>query len=39
MYKKCGHVRIFGYSDSGYADDQGDRKSATRHCTFENLVT
>ena len=27
VYRKCGHVRISGYSDSGYAGDRGDRKS------------
>jgi len=27
LYKKHKHVRIFGYSDSGYAGDKGDRKS------------
>jgi len=25
LYKKHEHVRIFGYSDSGYAGDKGDR--------------
>jgi len=41
LYRKHGYIRIFGYSDSGYADDKGDRKSITRYCTFggENLVT
>ena len=41
MYKKQEHVCIFGYSDSGYAGDKGDRKFTTGHCTFirENLVT
>ena len=41
LYKKHGHVRIFGYSDSGYASDKGDRKSTTGYCTFVggNLVT
>ena len=40
LYKKHKHVRIFGYSDSGYAGDKGDSKS-TDYCTFvgENLVT
>jgi len=34
------HVRIFGYSDSGYAGDRGDRKSTAGYCTFVggNLV-
>ena len=41
LYKKHGHVRIFGYSDSGYAGDKGDRKSTTGYCTFVggNLVS
>ena len=25
LYKKHGHIRIFGYSDLGYASDKGDR--------------
>jgi len=29
VYRKHGHVRIFRYSDSGYAGDRGDRKSTT----------
>ena len=29
MYKKYGHVHIFGYSDSGYAGGKGDRKFTT----------
>ena len=35
------HVRIFGYSDSGYAGDRGDRKSTAGYCTFVggNFVT
>ena len=38
MYKKHGHVRIFRYSDSGYA---GDKRVITGHYTFvgRNLVT
>jgi len=41
LYKKHGHVCIFGYSDSGYVGDKGDRKSIIDYCTFvgENLVT
>jgi len=41
LYKKHGHVRIFGYSDSGYAGDKEDRKSTTGYCIFigGNLVT
>ena len=41
LYMKYGHVRIFSYSDSGYAGDKGDRKSITGYCTFVggNLVT
>ena len=41
VYKKHGHVRISGYSDSEYAGDRGYRKSTTGYCTFvgENLVT
>ena len=41
VYKKHGHVHISGYSDSGYADDQGDRKSTTGYCTFVggNMLT
>ena len=27
MYRKHGHVRISGYSDSGYAGHRGDMKS------------
>jgi len=34
LYKKYEHVRIFGYSDSGYADDKRDMKSTTGYCTF-----
>jgi len=29
VYMKHGHIRISGYSDSGYAGDQEDRKSTT----------
>jgi len=41
LYKKYEHVRIFDYSNSGYAGDKGDKKSTTSYCTFigENLVT
>ena len=41
VYKKYGHVHIFGYSDSEYAGDRGDRKSTTKYYIFvgENLVT
>ena len=41
LYKKHGHVCIFGYSDLGYAGDKGDRKSTTGYCIFVggNLVT
>jgi len=41
LYKKHGHVHIFGYFDSGYASDKGGRKSITSYCTFVggNLVT
>jgi len=41
LYKKHGHIRIFGYSDSGNACDKRDRKSTSRYCTFVrgNLVT
>jgi len=41
LYKKHGHVRIFGYSDSGYVGDKGDRKFTTGYCTFVggNMVT
>ena len=41
VYRKHGHVRIFGYSDSGYAGNRGDKKSTTSYCTFVggNLVT
>jgi len=41
LHKKHGHVRIFGYSDSGNAGDKGDRKSTTDYCTFTGgiLVT
>jgi len=34
VYRKYGHVHIFGYFDSGYAGDRGDRKSTTGYCTF-----
>ena len=41
LYKKHEHIRIFGYSDSGYTSDKGDIKSITSYCTFigGNLVT
>jgi len=41
LYKKHEHVHIFGYSDSGYDSDKGDRKSTTCYCAFvgQNLVT
>ena len=41
LYKRYEHVRIFGYSDSGYEGDKRDMKSTTGYCTFvgENLVT
>ena len=41
LYKKHEHVRIFGYSDSGYVDDKGGKKFTTDYYTFvrENLVT
>ena len=41
VYRKYRHVHISEYSDSGYAGDQGDRKSTTDYCTFvgENLMT
>jgi len=41
IYKKYGHVFIFGYSDLGYAIDKRSRKFTTGYCTFvgENLVT
>ena len=40
VYRKHEHVRIFGFSDSDYAGDRGDKKS-TSYCTFVrgNLVT
>ena len=34
VYRKHGHVHISGYSDSGYAGDQEDRKFTTDYCTF-----
>jgi len=34
LYKKHEHVHIFGYSDSGYDSDKGDRKSITCYCAF-----
>ena len=34
LYKKHGHVHIFGYSDSGYADDKIDKKSTTGYCNL-----
>jgi len=41
VYRKHGHIRISGYSDSKYAGDREDRKSTTIYCTFVegNLVT
>jgi len=41
LYKKHVHIRIFGYSDLGYAGDKEDMKSTTGYYTFieENLVT
>jgi len=41
VYKKHEHVHIFGYSDSVYAGDRGDRKFTTGYCIFvgDNLVT
>ena len=41
LYKKYGHVHIFGYSNLGYAGDKGDRKSTIGYCIFVggNLVT
>jgi len=41
LYKKHGHVRISGYSDSDYARDKGDMKSTIGYRIFvgENLVT
>ena len=41
LYKKREHIRIFGYSDSGYDCDKRDRKPTTSYCTFigENLIT
>jgi len=41
LYNKYRHVRISGYSDSGYTSDKDDRKLTTGYCTFigENLVT
>jgi len=41
VYRKHGHVHIFGYSDSGYAGDQENRKFTTGYCNFvgENQVT
>jgi len=40
VYRKYGHVRSSGYSDSD-AGDRGDRKSTTGYCTFVggNLMT
>jgi len=41
VYMKYRHVRVSGYSNSGYAGDREDRKSTTRYCTFigGNLMT
>ena len=41
MYKKHGHIHIFGYSDSCYAGNKGDRKFTNGYCTFveKNHVT
>jgi len=40
LYKKYEHIRIFGYSDSDYDSNKGNKKSNTRYYTFvgENLV-
>ena len=41
FYKNHRHLKVIGYSDSGYAGDRGDRKSMFGYCTFVsgNLVT
>jgi len=41
VYRKHGHVHIFGYSDSGYAGHREDKKYITGYYTFVggNLVT
>jgi len=41
LYRKNGHVYIFGYSDFGYVGAKGDRKSTRGYYTFigRNLVT
>ena len=41
VYRKHKHAHISRYSDSGYAGNRGDKKSATEYCNFVgiNLVT
>ena len=41
VYRKHEHIRISGYSESGYVGDRGDRKFNSGYCTFVvgNLVT
>ena len=41
MHRNYRHIRIFRYSDSGYAGDRGDRKTTTGYYTFVggNLMT
>ena len=41
VYRRHGHVRISGYSNSWYASDREEMKSTTGYCTFVegNLVT
>ena len=29
VYKRNDHIKVMAYSDSGYAGDQGDRKSTS----------
>ena len=31
IYRKSGHLRIEAYSDSGYAEDKGDKKFTSVH--------
>jgi len=41
VYRKYGHVHVSEFSDSGYADDRGDKKFTIGYCTFVggNLLT
>jgi len=38
VYRKHGHIRIYGYFDSGNADDRGDKKSTTIVPLLEEIL-